>query len=78
MICNSNNCTHFLSPTTADFSSDNLDVADIVIDEEHLVDDLGGVYTEKELEKMDVDEKVIQLDLEHVARLFLYLMVSRH
>ena len=45
-------------------------MADIVIDEEHLVDDLGGVYTEKELEKMDVDEKVIQLVLEHTGSWF--------
>lgn len=38
--------------------SDNLDVADVVLDEEHLTDDLGGIYTEKEIEAMDVDEKV--------------------
>jgi len=38
--------------------SDNQDVADVVLDEEHLTDDLGGIYTEKEIEAMDVNEKV--------------------
>lgn len=38
--------------------SDNIDLVDLVIDEEHLVDDLGGIYTKKELDTMDVDEKV--------------------
>jgi len=38
--------------------SDNVDVADVVLDEEHLSDDLGGIYTEKELEEMGTDEKV--------------------
>merc|ERR1719347_572818 len=38
--------------------SDNIDVADIVVDEEHLKDDLGDIYTIKELEAMDIDEKI--------------------
>jgi hypothetical protein len=42
--------------------SDNIDLADLVVDEEHLVDDLGGIYTKAELDTMDVDEKVMQTD----------------
>jgi len=38
--------------------SDNLDVADLVVDEEHLVDDMEGIYTKKELEEMEDDEKI--------------------
>ena len=37
--------------------SDNIDVADLVLDTEHILDDLD-IYTERDLEKMDVDEKV--------------------
>ena len=37
--------------------SDNIDVADLVLDAEHILDDLD-IYTERDLEKMDVDEKV--------------------
>ena len=37
--------------------SDNVDVADLVLDTEHILDDLD-IYTERDLEKMDVDEKV--------------------
>eukprot|EP00092_Neocalanus_flemingeri_P009231 GFUD01009936.1.p1 GENE.GFUD01009936.1~~GFUD01009936.1.p1 ORF type:complete len:192 (+),score=52.27 GFUD01009936.1:352-927(+) len=38
--------------------SDNIDVADLVVDTEHMVDDLGDWYTKAELETMNVDEKV--------------------
>lgn len=38
--------------------SDNIDVADLVTDTEHMVDDLGDWYTKEELETMNVDEKV--------------------
>lgn len=37
--------------------SDNIDVADLVLDTEHILDDLD-IYTERDLEKMGVDEKV--------------------
>lgn len=36
---------------------DNIDLADLVLDTEHILDDLD-IYTKKELESMDVDEKV--------------------
>ena len=36
---------------------DNIDIADLVLDTEHILDDLD-IYTKKELESMDVDEKV--------------------
>ena len=38
--------------------SDNIDMADLVIDEEHIIDDLGGMYTKAELDRMGEDEKV--------------------
>jgi len=38
--------------------SDNIDVADLVTDTEHMLDDLGDWYTKDELETMNVDEKV--------------------
>ena len=37
--------------------SDNIDLADLVLDTEHMLDDLD-IYTERELESMNVDEKV--------------------
>ena len=37
--------------------SDNIDLADLVLDTEHILDDLD-IYTERELESMNVDEKV--------------------
>ena len=52
--------------------SDNQDVADVVLDEEHLTDDLGGIYTEKEIEAMDVNEKVnYRIYIFHNISLFL-------
>ena len=38
--------------------SDNIDLADLVLDTEHMLDDLD-IYTERELESMNVDEKVV-------------------
>jgi len=37
---------------------DNINVANVVLDEEHLIDDLGGIYTTNELKTMNIDEKV--------------------
>ena len=37
--------------------SDNIDLADLVLDTEHILDDLD-IYTERELDSMNVDEKV--------------------
>lgn len=37
--------------------SDNIDLADLVLDTEHMLDDLD-IYTERELDSMNVDEKV--------------------
>jgi len=45
-------------PTEAHDHSDNIDVADLVIDTEHLMDDIGDVYSKKDFEKMGTDEKV--------------------
>ena len=39
--------------------SDNIDLADLVLDTEHMLDDLD-IYTERELESMNVDEKVVR------------------
>jgi len=38
--------------------SDNIDVVDLVTDIEHIIDDIGDLYTKTELETMNVDEKV--------------------
>ena len=52
--------------------SDNIDLADLVLDTEHILDDLD-IYTERELESMNVDEKVGD-ELDYV---FLDLCISR-
>lgn len=38
--------------------SDNINVADLVVDTEHMLDDLGDLYTKVELDQMRPDEKV--------------------
>ena len=43
--------------------SDNIDLADLVLDTEHILDDLD-IYTERELDSMNVDEKVCLRNLD--------------
>jgi len=38
--------------------SDNIDMADLVTDSEHIIDDLGEMYSMKDFDKMTMDEKV--------------------
>ena len=38
--------------------SDNVDMVDLVTDTQHMVDDLGEWYTQSQLDKMELDEKV--------------------
>ena len=45
--------------------SDNIDLADLVLDTEHILDDLH-IYTERELDSMNVDEKVGYIIVEKV------------
>jgi hypothetical protein len=33
-------------------------MADLIMDSEHVVDDMGQLFTEQELKKMELDEKV--------------------
>ena len=45
--------------------SDNIDLADLVLDTEHILDDLD-IYTERELDSMNVDEKVCLSKFEQI------------
>jgi len=45
-------------PTEAHDHSDSMDVADLVIDTEHLMDDIGDMYSKRDFEKMGTDDKV--------------------
>ncbi len=37
---------------------DAVDMADLVLDSEHMLDDMGNLFTEQELAKMELDERV--------------------
>jgi len=38
--------------------TDNINVADVIVDAEHIVDDIGEIFTEKQIDHMDLDEKL--------------------
>ncbi len=47
-----------MSPMFQHHNHEAVDMADLVMDTEHMLDDMGELYSQQELKRMELDEKV--------------------